>query len=81
MKAQCPTKCGRELGGESYVLCPICYAEVPQHMKDAITRAALIVRKARKPMAVSAAFRNQRLVRERAVQFVVDKQNKEKVSA
>lgn len=81
MKPQCPTKCGRELGDGSFVLCPDCYSQIPQHMRDSITRAALIVRKSRRPMAVQAALKNQREVRTAAIQYVIDKRNNEKATA
>lgn len=56
MKAQCPTKCGRELGSESYVVCPTCFGEVPQRLKNDIARAALLVKNARKPMASASGI-------------------------
>lgn len=84
MKPRCPVPgCIHELSSAgAHILCATHYIEVPLEMKKAIARAPLIIRNARKPMAVSAAFKNQRLARERAVQFVMDQHNsKQKVSA
>lgn len=82
MRPRCPIPgCITEISGAgAHILCATHYIDVPLEMKQAIARAPLLIRNARKPMAVSAAIKNQRLARERAVQFVMDKQNN-KVSA
>lgn len=79
MKAQCPTRCGREVGN-SHVLCDTCWATVPRDMQKAVEVAPLLIKRARGPMRVHAALRHQRLARERAVQYVVDRRNEEKVA-
>lgn len=81
MKARCPApNCGNDCP-PGLVLCVEHWNEVPQQLKNDVARAPLLIRQARKPMAVQAALTNQRLARERAIQFVIDKYNKEKVSA
>lgn len=80
MKPRCPARCGRELG-PSFVLCAECYATVPREMKDAVSRYGLLIRRTRNPILQRKYFGEQRAAKERAVQFVIDRRNKEKVSA
>jgi hypothetical protein len=82
MKPRCPVpNCGKECP-PGLVLCVEHWSEVPQQLKAAVQRAPLLIKQARKPMAVHAALSNQRRAREAAIQFIIDKHNsKEKVSA
>lgn len=81
MKARCPANCGREVG-TAHILCNECWSDVPVELRNAVSRAPLIIRNSIGAVAVKAAFEKQRLARQRAIQWAIDKQNnKQKVSA
>lgn len=81
MKARCPANCRRDLGDGHFVVCAVCWTVVPDALKNEIATYDTAIRQTRNPFLKQKYMKLHRSAKERAVQFVIDRQNKEKVSA
>lgn len=81
MKARCPAQCGRDLGNGHWIVCSECWRDVPIAMKNEIARYEQPIRQTRNAILKQRYMKLQRSAKERAIQYVIDSKDKEKVSA